>query len=163
MAVPKVSLDTSLVFEYWKRQSKAEVIKQLLKLAEEGAVELAITSRIRADIPHPPLADRINELSELNVLETGSVARLGSWVLGQDMLGRDDFANYWSTKEFLGKKAPDWRDQDHLHTHYLMGRDVFLTWDRGILRLANDLNEEFGIVIMAPEDYLQEHEDQIQP
>jgi hypothetical protein len=32
--------------------------------------------------------------------------------------------------------------------------DVFLTWDRAILSVADDLAKEFSISVMRPEDYL---------
>ena len=50
-------------------------------------------------------------------------------------------------------KPPDCRDWDHLHGHYLAERDVFLTWDRGILRVADQLQVELGLVVMKPEDF----------
>ena len=52
-------------------------------------------------------------------------------------------------------KPPDCRDWDHLHGHYLAERDVFLTWDRGILRVADQLQVELGLVVMKPEDFLR--------
>ena len=55
-------------------------------------------------------------------------------------------------------KAPDWRDWDHLHAHYLRRRDVFLTWDGGILDCADELKGKLDIVVMRPEEYLEQHE-----
>jgi len=159
MDVPRLTLDTNLLLEYWKSQIKRKAAERLLLLAKQGKVDLAVTARIREDVPLPPLAQKLNELSELGINETGSVTRLGNWVLGRDMLGDEAFNDFWPTAEALakqrGKKPPDWRDWDHLHAHYLLRRDVFLTWDEGIICLSEDLKTHFGVVVMRPEAYLQ--------
>lgn len=159
MAIPKLTLDTNLLLEYWKRQDRIEIIERLLLLAKNNKVDLAVTARIREDIPLPPLAEKLNELTDLSIKQTSSVTRLGSWVLGRDMLGDEAFEDYWSTACELakqrGRKAPDWRDWDHLHAHYLLRREVFLSWDGGIICLSGELKTHFGIVVMKPEEYLQ--------
>lgn len=38
----------------------------------------------------------------------------------------------------------------------LEGRDVFLTWDGGILELADALRSRFRIVVMKPEAFLDQ-------
>jgi hypothetical protein len=77
------------------------------------------------------------------------------------MLGDQAFEDFLSTAQALakqrGKKPPDWRDWDHLHAHYLLRRDVFLTWDEGILSLSQELTVQFGVVVMKPEEYLCLH------
>ena len=60
------------------------------------------------------------------------------------------------------KKRPDWRDWDHLQAHYLNERDVFLTWDKGILNAARHFKEKLGIVIMEPKEYLRHCKGQIE-
>jgi len=65
-----LTLDTNLLMEYWRNRNRIQVVEQLLSLADEGSVDLAITSRIREDVPNPPLAQRINQLSELGIQET---------------------------------------------------------------------------------------------
>lgn len=156
--VPKLTLDTSLLVEYWKHQDKREVVERFLLLAEQGKTDLTVTARVREDIPRSPLAEKLNELPELNINETGSVTRLGYWVLGRDMIGNEAFSNFWPTACALakhdGKKPPDWRDWDHLHAHYLLKRDVFLTWDEGIICLSKELRSQFGVVVKRPEEYL---------
>lgn len=106
----------------------------------------------------PPLAKQLDNLEELSVHATSSVTRLG-YCLGRDMLGDEAFEGYWPTASMLakqrGKKPPDWRDWDHLHAHYLLHRQVFLTWDEGINCLSNELKARFGVVVMKPEDYLE--------
>ena len=120
-----------------------------------------MTARIHEDIPLSTLAEKLNELPELNINKTGSVTRLGFWKLGRDMLGDKSFKDFWQIALILAKQRvgrrdlPDWRDWDHLHAHYLLKRDVFLTWDKGILCLSKELRDRFGIVVMKPEEYLQ--------
>jgi hypothetical protein len=156
--VEMVTLDTNLLQDYWKQRRRKDAIERLLKLAREGQVDLAVTARIREDVPDEPLASEIDNLSELNVRETGSVTRLGYWVLGRDRLASDDFADYereLGERAGGGEKVPDWRDLDHLHAHFLERRDLFLTWDEGILRLADELKARFGIAVLRPDEYLQ--------
>ena len=139
-------------------QAKRKAVERLLLLAKEDKVDLAVTARIREDVPLSPLAQKLEELPELGINEIGSVTRVGYWVLGRDMLGDEPFNDFWPTAQALaeqrGKKPPDWRDWDHLHAHYLLRRDIFLTWDEGIICLSDDLLTHFGVVVMKPEAYL---------
>ena len=157
--VPTLTLDTNLLHEYWKQRVKRKAVEKLLLLAKQGKVDLAVTARVYEDIPLPPLADKLGELQELNINEVGSVTRLGYWVLGRDMFGDEAFEQFWpqacALAQQYGEKPPDWRDWDHLHAHYLLKRDVFLTWDKGIICLADDLRARFGVVVGRPEDYLK--------
>ena len=56
-----------------------------------------------------------------------------------------------------GTVATEWRDLDHLDTHYRAGRDKFVTFDRGIFKLADELSQ-LGIVVISPEELLGEIE-----
>ena len=159
--IPKATLDTNVVVELWDDRKKAAITRTLVSLARSGLVDLAITSRIREDIPRPPLADRINELPSLKVQQIGSVFVLGHSCLGGgDMLSGDEFPEVEGRIEGIFdrqgrvKNRPDWRDWDHIHGHYLKGRDVFLTWDRPILDAAEELKAQLGIKVMKPEDFL---------
>lgn len=162
---PKATLDTNVPMEFWKRQRDAADTESLVSLAARGQVDLAITSRIRVDIPDLPLANRINELSELNVQQIGSVLRFDISVFdGGDMFGSDVFIETVTELEAKFRrhgrmKFPDWRDQDHLNGHFLLGRDVFLTWDGFILAVTSDLQEKLGIVVQKPQDFLDSQTD----
>lgn len=121
---------------------------------------LAITSRIREDVPNLPLSAQLNDLPTLGVDETGSVFRwdVSAWDDG-DMWGDDEFvsASEELTQALIrqNKVPPDWRDWDHLHAHYLMRRHVFLTWDRRVLQLAGDLSDRLSLVVVTPEEFLK--------
>ena len=156
-----VTLDTNVLVEYWRNRKNVLVTESLLNLAQQRKIDLAITSRISADIPDLPLANRINDLPQLNVQQIGSVFRLDHSSLdGGDMLGSDSFLNVMDSfdnrfnREGRVKRRPDWRDWDHLHGHHLSGRDVFLTWDRPILEVASELQQQLGIVVTTPQDFL---------
>ena len=104
--------------------------RALLDLAEDELINLAVTRRIYEDVPQSPLADRIGELHEIGVDLTGSVFRLDVSALDSgDMLGSniamDVFESIAHKLAHQGQSAPDWRDWDHVHGHYLSGRDVF--------------------------------------
>ena len=162
---PTVTLDTNVVREWWECRDKVEHVNKLLELSKSFKIDLAVTGRIRDDIPRPPLADRINELPSLNVHETGSVIRFGCWKAGVDVAGNDEFKEFFGSPVIVRKldqikksKRPDWRDWDHVHTHYRYGRNYFLTWDRGILHFADELQNRLDIIVMEPEQYLSGHQ-----
>ncbi len=152
----KVTLDTNLLIEYWQKREKQKYTKILIELNSEGKIDLAITSRIEEDIPSPPLSKMIGDLPKLGIEETGSVTRLGLCKLGEDKLGSDEFVKFTGEVANL-PNAPkiDWRDWDHIHAHYLQERDVFLTWDKRILSVAKDLDVQFFIQVMKPEEFIK--------
>ena len=158
--IQQLTLDTNLLFEYWNQREKRKVVECLAELAVSGEVDLAVSARIREDVPRDPLASKLNEVHLPGIVETASVARVGFWVIGRDMIGADGFEDRhieaWQLAKQRGvKKPPDWRDWDHPHSHFLQGRNYFLTWDRGILCLAHELEKWFGIVVLKPEAELE--------
>ncbi len=158
-----LTLDTNLLWEHWRNQAKASCVQDLLELNRNGRVDLAVTSRIHADIPDDPWASRLKEeLDKLDVVEIGSVTRLGSWRLGVDRLPCERFLEVESSicnrrRTPTDPKIPDHRDWDHLHGHHLANRDVFLTWDKPVLRLAGELHKRLDLIVMAPEEFLKNH------
>ena len=165
-AIPTATLDTNVVRELWDERENASVVESLLKCAEHGQLDLAVTSRIEYDIPDPPLSERINELPQIRVRRVASVFRVGRSRIGVDRLGSSRFLKVERTlrdqliAEGRKKKIPDWRDWDHLHGHYLEKRDVFLTFDNPIRYIASELRSKLDIVVMHPRDFvsqLQQH------
>ncbi len=157
----KITLDTNLIFEFWKNGPKKEIIEKLISISNSEKIHLAITARIRDDVPCDPLASKINKLNELNISEIGSITRLGYWALGRDCLGEKYFSDFIDVikkdSEFSKiKNPPNWKDFDHLHAHYLNKRDIFLTWDKGIHHFKNILKKYFDLIIMTPEEFLRE-------
>lgn len=159
--IPTATLDTNVIREWWENRAKIEHVNELLNLGRSRKIDLAVTSRISDDIPEPPLADRINELPNLNVRDIGSVIRFGSWKAGIDVAGRDEFKKFFNSPPVVEKlnrmnetRRPDWRDWDHLHTHYRYKRDCFLTWDKGILHFADELKKKLDIIVMKPDTFI---------
>ena len=154
-----VTLDTNVLQEYWKQQARVAIVEELLDLAEDELINLMVTRRIYEDVPHPPLADRIGKLNEIRVNLTGTVFRLNVSALNSgDVLGSDMairvFDSVSQNLTHQGQSPPDWRDWDHLHGHYLSMHDVFLTWDKNILRAAPQLKARLDIVVMKPEEFI---------
>lgn len=162
--VTKVTLDTNILQEYWKKQDKVRVVEKLLNLADNGELDLAVTTRISEDIRHPPLSHRINQLPELRVQQIGAPARWDVSRWDEDSFPDPEFSGFLDSlvckdKNEGRKKLPDWRDQDHIQGHYLAKRDVFLTWDTPLLAWTQKLKERFGVVLMRPEEFLSNLEE----
>ena len=161
---PTVTLDTNVVREWWDNRSKIEHVKKLLELGKKFEIDLAVTRRIHDDVPNQPLAAKINDLPNLLIHEIGAVMRLNNWEVGTDTIGITEFVNFIGSIETSDEfnhmnkdKRPDWRDWDHIHTHYRYNRNYFLTWDSRVLHFKKAF-EDFGIKVMKPEEYLSQHQ-----
>ncbi len=167
---PTVTLDTNVLREYWNNRDRMEYVKKLLEFGKMKKIDLAVTDRIRNDIPRLPLANKINEIPNLGVINIGSVIRFGHWRVGLDVAGNDKFKDFFNSPAVVKKlnrmnknRQPDYRDQDHLHTHYRYKRDYFLTWDSGILHFAYELQEKLGIIVMKPDTFCVDKLPHIRP
>ena len=100
-----LTLDTSLLLEYWKDQDNKKVVEDLLRLAIEGRVNLAVTARVREDVAGDPFASRINQLGELGIQKTGAVARLDYWILERDHLGSVNSRPFASSLNRSGRRV----------------------------------------------------------
>ena len=161
---PTVTLDTNVIRTWWENRSKVKRVETLIELGKKLEIDLAVTGRIHDDVPNQPLAAKINDLPNLLIDEIGAIIRINNWKPGTDIGGIAEFVNFIGSIETSDKfdhmntdNQPDWRDWDHIHTHYRYGRNYFLTWDGGILHFQKEF-EEFGIKIMKPEDYLSQHQ-----
>jgi hypothetical protein len=161
----KITLDTNLIRDIWDDRPGREEMTALLEIAEAGAIELMISRRVEQDIPRSPLADKIESIPQLGV-ELGPVIwRLGrGGRLGQVCEASQAFADFYpeavalASKRITGRtKPPSDEDLDHVHTHYVAERDVFLTSDKGLLCIADAFKERFGIVVLTPAQFLEFH------
>jgi hypothetical protein len=157
--VDKLTLDTNVLRDYWDDRAARELVEQILELAARGELDLAVAAYIDRDITHGRLADRVAELPALGVRKT-----IGVWELGVSRLGIDtrlgdqrvvDLEVAFNARRAAtgGAKPPEHEDWLHLHTHLLERRDYFLTLDKAILRIADELGA-LGIVVCTPADYL---------
>jgi hypothetical protein len=105
-SVPSATLDTNVPVEYWRDQQRKNVVAELLDLAREGRVDLAICRRVRDDVPDEPLRSRLDELPELRIAETGKPAVLGEWLLDVDFLGSDEFVRFLGSEDFADAERP---------------------------------------------------------
>ncbi len=153
---PTVTLDTNVVKDWWKNRPGVEHVKKLLELGEKFEIDLAVTRRIRDDVPRPSLADKIDDLPNLLIHEIGAIIRPNNWEPGIDIGGITEFVNFTRSIETSGefknmneKKRPGSHDWDHIHTHYRYGRNYFLTRDGGLLHFKKKLQDELGIRLMT--------------
>ena len=156
-----VTIDTNILQELWRNQDKSEIVKDLLTLSDKGRLDLAVTTRIEYDIPLPPLSERFDELPVLGVQKIGTVGRWGVSTWGGGDFWSDGRAvevesAIASSLHERGLRAPETADFDHIFGHHIAERDVFLTWDKAILRAADLFREHLGVRIVAPEDFLAE-------
>ncbi len=161
---PTVTLDTNVIIEWWDNQDKVEYVEKLLELGKKFEIDMAVTRRIHDDLIKRSSTDEINDLPNQLIHEIGAVARLNNWKVGIDTVGISEFMDFIGSIEIsdafnhMNKdKRPDWRDWDHIHTHYRYGRNYFLTWDSRISYFKNEF-ENFGIRVMKPEEYLSQHQ-----
>ena len=161
---PTVTLDTDVVRTWWEKRSRVEHVEKLLELGKKFEIDLAVTRRIHDDVPDQPLAAKINDLPSLLIHEIGAVMRLNNWEAGTDTVGITEFVNFIGSIETSDEfnhmnkyTRPDWRDWDHIHTHYRYSRNYFLTWDNKVLHFKKAF-EDFGIKVMKPEEYLSQHQ-----
>ncbi len=155
--LPTLTLDTCVLFELWNSGSKARVVRRLLELTRRQAASVRATGRIYEDVFRPPLADEIANPPALGVGLMSSVVRPHYWRVGVDTAGSIEFAEAHEALTSREDRAlhRDWKDWDHLHAHFVNGRDVFLTWDKKLQRYGGGLKDLLGIVVVSPEEYIR--------
>lgn len=158
--IHSLTLDTDVIRDVWDDDDRRVPVERLIELADSGRVSLSVTRHIHQDIPRSPLAERINELPELSINRSAGVFQLDVSVLdGHDRLGSGRFEMWWNRRESRRStsdpKLPGKNDSLHLHAHYLSGRDAFVTWDKAILRLREDLSSALGIVVLTPAEAVE--------
>lgn len=163
-SLPSVTLDTD-VFLKMKRGEPVD----MLEFRKTHFVDLAVSQRIREDILLRP--DEEQFLFDAYIRRIPSIMRGSFDSRAQRFLLNPKF-NKPGCTEFLkftesiinsyfkpkGETPPGYLDWDHLHAHYLSGRDIFLTDDQKILKIKEQLREELGITVMNLEDFLNSFE-----
>lgn len=165
MKVPRLTIDANCVINLFDLTSTSatsvEELRTLIRYGLENKAEIAITTRLEADLLQDPKEDRRRTL--LNSLRMFPViASIGRWDVSKwDSDEWADGPNVRLNEEIQrilspGLSAEDRRynnkinDIDHLTGHVLAGRDVFVTDDRGILSKRDQLRQSPGIVVMTP-------------
>ncbi len=161
-SLPSVTLDTDVFL----KMKRGESIN-MLEFREKYWVDLAVTERIREDIKLRP--DEEEFLSYYYIRKIPSIMRFCFDSKAKRFLINPKFNKPGST-EFLkftesivdnyftprGETPPGYLDWDHLHAHYLFGRDIFLTEDQKILSIDDQL-KTFGITVMNFENFLNSY------
>ena len=157
----QVTLDTNCFFDYFERDPKH--IEKLINFTEDEYIEIAITTRVMADTLDrskvPGISQIWQQIQSLHQLETiGTVFRLNS--------SRSDSGDYQVSDEDVQTihqletlmPGAQKEDIDHLFGHINAGRDIFISSDPHFLNNKEKLNNEFGVVILDPENSLIEIE-----
>lgn len=159
-SLPSVTLDTDMLLKM-KREESVD----MQEFRKTYLVDLAVSQRIREDILLSP--DEEQFLSDYYIRTIPSIMRCSFDSKAKRFLLNPKFNKPGST-EFLksaesiidnffkprGETPPGYLDWDHLHAHYLSGRDIFLTDDKKILKVKDQLKEKLGIVVMNLENFV---------
>lgn len=162
-----LTLDTNslinLLDERTETATSVDQIRALFALEVDGAVSMAITTRVAADIGRDTNATRrlkmIAKLDGLPVI--GTIGRVGVTTVGSgDVAAGDDLVELEQQVgqiltpggvSMADKRAPNkLADRDHLVGHAMSRRDIFVTDDGGILGKGHALRDRLGITVMNP-------------
>lgn len=167
----QITIDTNCVVGLFDRKSQTatsvDELRELVRYAMSGAVNLAITTRVEVDFARDKDDERRDEMMHHMALfpVVGTVARwdqskfdgadslVGSrhQALLAEVKGIVFPGLTSSSSKYLNKIS----DIDHLVGHKLAGRDIFVTDDNGILRRYIQLRDSVGIVVMRPAEALR--------
>ena len=154
----KVTLDTNCFFDYFERNPRH--IQTLVTLASKGFIELAMTTRVMADTHDKwkgagisPIWIKIQTFPLLKTIGTG-------FRLDASRLDFEDYLvseNDINTLDRLRKVLDDAQveDIDHLFGHLRDNRDIFITSDHHFLEHQQELKNQFGVVVLKPEDAIK--------
>ena len=150
---PSVTLDSNVLINM-----KHEQPSSLDKLREKCRIDVAVTRRIEQDLRFGLHDEQF--LKDNDIRKIGSVIRMGFDTKANQSLF-DPQSNIIGSTEFFdmvklvidklkkaGRNLPEYLDCDHLHSHYVCKRDIFLTQDKALLEVGCKL-KQFGIHVMT--------------
>jgi hypothetical protein len=169
MEVPKITIDTNCVINVFDQASATATsvndLRALMRYAFESKVQIAVTTRVEADILQDENEKRrsetLNILSVFPVIST--VMRFDISRFDQDVLVDNGTAQVVEEIQrilFPGLMPDDPRytnkvnDVDHIAGHRINQRDIFVTDDKGILRRREHLLG-LSIQVMTPKECLE--------
>ena len=160
----EVTIDTNVFQEYARKQDQWKVAERVFTLAEQGKIDMTLTTRAQADIPDGPLRAALESYLAKPWFKLSPAAIQYDSDSGEET----DYMSDFMIDDFMAalekrdrehgrreKSIPSQNDRDHVQGYHLSRRDVFLTWDRQVLRWAEDLKPRFGIIVMQPEAFLE--------
>ncbi len=160
----EVTIDTNVYEEYVRKQDNWEVAAQVFALAEQGKIDMTLTTRAWADITDGPLREAL----ELDLAKPWFTLSPAAIQYDSESGEEIDYTSDFMIDDFMAalekrdrkngrrKKIPSQIDRDHVQGSHLSRRDVFLTWDQQVLRWAEELKPRFGILVMKPEAFLEQ-------
>ena len=159
LRLPSITLDTNVVI--YMKHGKMLAPKELYK---KCPLDLAVTHRIRDDLSLNSSDEQF--LRDNYIRKIPSIMRFCFDSESRRFFLNSEFDKPGST-EFVkmaesiieglrktGENPPEYLDWDHLHAHYISGRDIFVTEDKKLLKVGCQL-EEFGIRVMRFEELLR--------
>lgn len=163
----KITLDNNCIINLFDTKSPSatsvEDLNELMQLALSSNAEIAITTRVEADLENDrDDARRMELLGRIKMFPVvGTVARwnVSKWGSGDVLSGEDTTRLSDEVQKILfpgglNPKASNFgnkvNDIDHLVGHKINNRDIFVTDDKGILKKAEILKTSPGIVVMNP-------------
>ena len=167
MERPKLTLDNNCIINLLDTKSKSatstDELSEIMRLALSGIADIAITTRVEADLENDSDAERkavfLKQIQMFPVI--GAVGRWDKTKWDNGDIWADDtttrLADDIQKLVFPGginKERSDYgnkiNDVDHLVGHKINGRDIFVTDDKGILKKSEELKRSPGIVVMSP-------------
>jgi hypothetical protein len=155
----KITLDTNCFFDYYTRDP--EKINKLIDFAKDDHIELAMTTRVMVDthdkwqgLGASPIWQQIQSFPQLDTIGTSfrlDISRLDS---GDYLISDNNVQTIDQIQKIMSDAQIE--DIDHLFGHINAGRDIFITSDEHFLDKKEQLNNEFGAVILNPEDAIKE-------
>ncbi len=170
MSLPRITIDTNCVINLLDHESRSATsvaeLRTLVRYAMEGKIEIAVTTRLEADLRKdkdgPRRTALLGSLNMFPVISTVARWDVSKW--DEDIWVGDGTARL--NEEIRQILAPgltnnDARfsnkinDIDHLTGHAIDRRDIFVTDDRGILRRREQLARGPSIFVMTPAQCLE--------
>jgi hypothetical protein len=145
----KICLETSCIIGFLKNESDCEPIDKILTLAEAGQVELFVSDFAWQE-QYKPLDELGNSRKERLckvIYNAPRVARIGEWVLGEDVLGHDDSSEIEHTLSRASRP-----DREQFLSYAALGFDFFVTKDAHFLKksVRSKLMKEYGFQVGTP-------------
>lgn len=149
----KICLETSCIIGFLKGEPGCKPIERLLTLAETGDAELFVSDLAWKE-QYKPL-DELGDSRKKRLWQvfcnTPKVARIGEWVLGEDVLGHDDSAEIEAALSHASRP-----DREQFLSYTALGLDFFITKDNDYLKksVRSKLVKQYGFQVGTPQECL---------
>jgi len=151
----KVTLDTNCLFDYFERNS--EDTKKLIEFQDAGKIEIAVTTRVKADTFGRRKDSPIwQKLQNFPCVIIPTVGRWGVSYWREDMYAGEEDKNIQKTiQSCIGNNPKRLNDVDHLIGHIKAKRDIFVTNDGDFIKHRDCLSQRCKTKIMTPQECVE--------